>query len=140
MKKTNPIPRLIKKGQKYPDFYYRKEEYIKALRLNEKQLLMLSIRINNYIPALMAVFSLYEPARDKQKQAVYTIIQSRLKEIIRRVRISMTRNVTLNKEFAGYWKFIGEVYRQDAILLGDLELISIVEAFRRNATALKSKR
>jgi hypothetical protein len=138
MKTTNaPSLSLIVPGIKYADFLNQTNAYLNSLYLSEKHETELQHRINALCGPLCDTLIYYEHDKDSQSQKTYRSIELGLKEVLRRVRISLAVNKKHSKDYIGFWKYVSTVCMKDAAILRDLYLLSLFERFHKAAQSLK---
>ena len=131
---------LFKPDLKFMDFHHQTFSYLNTIKLNEKSKTGLAIRIHDYVFPMQEAILMYSHNKIKQVPKTYQVIESGLKETLRRVKISLALNNNQSKLFIGYWKFLVNVFRMDAIQLKDEQLQMIIDGFEKNVSLLKVKK
>lgn len=129
--------RLFKPELKFMDFWYVTNDYLKTTTLSEKTKKEMMIRIHDFSIQLRETFDLYLNENKKSNQKIYDEITAGLKESVRRAKISMARNKAENKTFAGYWKFLANVLKEDSVLLKDESLQNAIHTFEQNVNTIE---
>ena len=139
MKTKNSNCKLMIPGIKYTDFMNQSTSYLAALKMTSKAREELTHRINSSGKMLTDTLSNYAHGKARQSPKAYAAIEAGLKELLRRIRISIGVNKKQSKEYIGFWKHLSKVCLADAAALRDLYLISQFESFSQSVHELKSK-
>ena len=128
---------LFKKELKFMDFYKVTFHYIETTHLEGEKRTALAIRIHSFVFPMQEAILNYDLKRKQQKSEVYTTIEKGLIEAVRRAKISLGRSKDNNKLFIDYWKYLVNIYHEDAQLLKDAELEMCIKNFEDYVNTMK---
>lgn len=134
---TNAQLRLFKPNLKFMDWWHVSNNYLKTTSLNQEEKKEVMIRLNDFSLHLHNTISLYPLENNQHSAEIYKLIESGLKEALRRAKISMTKNNRFNSIFAGYWKFLANVLKNESITLNDNKLKEVFLNFDSTVDSLK---
>lgn len=130
-------PLLFKPQLKFMDLWNVTDAYLNTIRLGEKTKRDIMIRIHDFSFHLHSTIKLYPTEGKKPSPKIYDEIAAGLKETLRRAKISLAHNKEFGKIFIAYWKYLCGVLKQDALLLKDENLQSILLDFEQNISTMK---
>ncbi|MCC6371180.1 MAG: hypothetical protein IT236_09270 [Bacteroidia bacterium] len=139
MKTSHNNCTLIVPQIKYVDYMNQTTAYLAKVKLSEKAKVEITHRINSLGKSFTDTLAHYAHGKPKQSPKAYAAIESGIKEILRRIRISLAVNKKHSKEYIGFWKHLSELCLEDAALLRDLYLLSVFESFHESTHKLKAK-
>ncbi|MDP3146023.1 MAG: hypothetical protein Q8T03_13420 [Bacteroidota bacterium] len=127
-------PRIFKYDLKFMDLWHITNDYLKTSSLDQEEKKEVMVRIHEFSLHLQNTIALYPLQNEIKDEQLYNSIASSLKELLRRAKISMARNSRFNDEFRGYWKFLAEVIKNEALLLQDEKLEDVFLNFETATT------
>ncbi|MCC6837240.1 MAG: hypothetical protein IT234_01765 [Bacteroidia bacterium] len=128
---------LFKKELKFMDFHHVTFRYLNTTPLKGEEKTSLAVRIHDYVFPMQEALSNYHFKKTKQHPDTYLKIESGLKEAVRRAKISLAVKENNNELFIGYWKYLADVYREDATLLRDETLNDCINNFEAYVQTMK---
>jgi len=128
---------LFKKDLKFMDFHHVTFRYLNTTSLKGQAKTSLAVRIHDYVFPMQEAVMQYQLKKSKQSPQTYAAIESGLKEAVRRAKISLALKDNNNKLFIGYWKYVANVYREDAVLLKDSALENCIQNFEQYVQTMK---
>ncbi len=129
-------PRLFKRDLKFMDIYYVTDDFVREKSLDKKTRHEVMVRIHDFSIHLADTFSLYTASK-KPTEKTYHQIETGLKEVVRRAKISLALNKKHVKYFVDYWPSLAGVLQRDAHLLKDQRLQGIIEGFEKRTHEIK---
>jgi len=130
-------PRLFKQDLKFMDWWHVTNDYLKTTSLTQDEKKEVMIRIHDFSLHLQNTILHYSAEIKQHNMQTYESIESGLKETLRRAKISMARNHRFNNVFAGYWKFLAEVLKNESEILNDDKLKTVFLNFDKTVDALQ---
>ena len=128
---------LFKKELKFMDFHHVTFRYLNTTPLKGEEKTSLAVRIHDYVFPMQEALSNYDFKKTKQNPDTYQKIEAGLKEAVRRAKISLAIKENNNELFIGYWKYLANVYREDAELLQDENLNTCINSFEAYVQTMK---
>lgn len=129
---------LLKTDVTFTDLQKYISQYILSLKKNAQINKLLALRIHNLVFPLLQCIKKFPYDTDGTVTEDYHAFDKGLKELKRRISISVSLNKRHNKEFIGFWIFLSMVLTEEAILHKDLGLISVIEAFYNSLNTLQT--
>jgi len=129
---------LLKADVTFTDLQKYILKYILSLKKNAHFNQALAPRIHSLVFPLLQALKQFPYGEGKSTPENYHTLDKGLKELKRRISISLSLNQRHNKEFLGFWKFITIVLTEEAILHKDLGLISTFEGFFNSLNTLQT--
>lgn len=140
MAKSSKTPmHLFKHDLKFMDFHQLTFCYLDTTPLKGESKISLAVRIHDYVSPMQDAILNYGFSKTKQAPKTYEVIESGMKETLRRAKISLALNDNQSKFFIGYWKFLAGILHEDANRLKDEQLQGAIRKFEQNVLSLKVK-
>lgn len=131
--------RLFKPELKFMDIWHVTNDYLKTTSLDQEEKKEIMIRIHDFSLHLQNIINLYPLENKKHDAQTYQAIESALKEMLRRAKISMSRNQRFNSIFAGYWKFLAAILKNESVILNDEKLDDVFQNFDKAVDTIQVK-